>query len=149
LEKKFRLFPTTKTFEVTIEDVKDPNSSGMSTVTLDLNGEKQKIEVKAKQPKLHPFIKRKAGTTVTASQEQTRKKTDKSIPGNAGAPLPGKVENIKAKVGDTVKKGDVVVVLSSMKLQIEVTAPITGKITSLHVGKTDMVSAGDLLFEMN
>jgi len=35
-----------------------------------------------------------------------------------------------------------------MKLEITVTAPITGNITSVNVAKTDMVAAGDLLFEI-
>lgn len=33
-----------------------------------------------------------------------------------GAPMPGQVLDIKTKVGDTIKKGDTVVVLSAMKV---------------------------------
>jgi len=116
-----------------------------------IRGEKMKIDVKAKQPKLPPFIKRKAGGTVGASagpQEAARKKADKSNAGSVGAPLPGKIIDVKAKVGQTVTKGEPIAVLSSMKLEIVVAAPMAGTITSLQVVKTDMVAAGDLLFEM-
>jgi len=138
-----------KNFEVTLEDVKDPNADGISVVSVDISGEKIRLEIKAKQPKQPPFIKRKSGATAAVGdQQEARKKADKAKAGSAGAPLPGKILDVKAKVGQAVKKGDPIVVLESMKLQITVTAPINGNITSVNVAKTDMVAAGDLLFEI-
>lgn len=37
-----------------------------------------------------------------------------------GAPMPGQVLDIKVKEGDTIKKGDTVVVLSAMKVCINI-----------------------------
>jgi len=138
-----------KNFEITLDEVKDPNAEGKSVVTLDISGEKVRVEVKAKHPKQPPFIKRKSGATaIVGDQQEVRKKADKSKPGSVGAPLPGKILDVRAKVGQVVKKGDQIVVLSSMKLEITVTAPIDGTISSMNVAKTDMVLAGDLLFQI-
>jgi len=138
-----------KKFDVTLDDVKDLTKDGISTVTVDINGEKLQINVTAKQPTQPPFIKRKSGATVAPTEQQeARKKADKSKPGSVGAPLPGKVIDVKAGPGQDVKKGDPIVVLSAMKLEITVTAPMSGKITAMYVTKTDTVAAADLLFEM-
>ncbi|MBP3702420.1 MAG: biotin/lipoyl-binding protein [Lachnospiraceae bacterium] len=74
--------------------------------------------------------------------------------GNAGsvqvnAPMPGKILSVKANVGQTVKKGDVILLLEAMKMENEVVAPGDGTIASINVASGDMVEAGDVLATMN
>jgi biotin carboxyl carrier protein len=52
---------------------------------------------------------------------------------------------VKVKVGDNVKDGDVLVVLEAMKMENEITAPSSGKIKSINVKKGDTVNTGDLM----
>lgn len=74
--------------------------------------------------------------------------------GNAGsveitAPMPGKILDVKANAGQSVKKGDVVVLLEAMKMENEVVAPQDGTIASINVNSGDMVEAGNVLVTMD
>jgi len=135
-----------RNFGATLESVTEIGEDGFSVVTYDLNGEKHKMRVKAKSPKQPPFVLRKAGAIASVDSSEKKEKADPSNPGSVGASLPGKVLEVKVKVGDSVSKGDPVVILSSMKLQLTVTAPISGKVQSVKVGEGDSISVGDLLF---
>jgi biotin carboxyl carrier protein len=48
------------------------------------------------------------------------------------APMPGKVLEVKVKVGDAVKAGDVIMVLEAMKMQNEIMAPADGTISRIR-----------------
>ena len=61
-------------------------------------------------------------------------------------PQPGMaVESIPLQQGQAVKKGDVLMVLEAMKMQVNVAAPKDGVIRDVPVAKGDVVEAGDLL----
>ncbi len=61
----------------------------------------------------------------------------------------GKVFKVEAKVGQAVKRGDAVIILEAMKMEIPVVAPQDGTIASINVGVGDPVEAGALLATMN
>lgn len=61
----------------------------------------------------------------------------------------GKVFNIPTSVGQTVKKGDPVIIIEAMKMEIGVTAPEDGTIASIDVAVGDMVESGDVLATLN
>ena len=61
----------------------------------------------------------------------------------------GKIFKIEAKVGQSVKKGDAVVILEAMKMEIPVLAPQDGTIASIDVAVGDPVEAGAVLATMN
>ncbi len=65
------------------------------------------------------------------------------------APMPGKILNIKARVGQAVKKGEVILLLEAMKMENEVVAPEDGTIASINVNAGDSVEAGDTLATLN
>lgn len=56
------------------------------------------------------------------------------------APLSGRIIEIKAKVGDTVKEGQVVVILEAMKMDNELIAEYDGQVTSINVKEGDFVT---------
>ncbi len=70
-----------------------------------------------------------------------------SIRVEAGAA--GKVFAIEAKVGQAMKKGDTVVVVEAMKMEIPVVAPQDGTVASIDVTVGDAVEAGALLATLN
>ncbi|MDG1525545.1 MAG: biotin/lipoyl-binding protein [Candidatus Thalassarchaeaceae archaeon] len=52
--------------------------------------------------------------------------------GTVSASMPGKVVTVEVKVGDTVEEGETILILEAMKMQNEVTAPISGTVTAVH-----------------
>ncbi len=70
-----------------------------------------------------------------------------SIRVEAGAA--GKVFAIEAKIGQAMKKGDTVVVVEAMKMEIPVVAPQDGTVASIDVTVGDAVEAGALLATLN
>ncbi len=61
----------------------------------------------------------------------------------------GKVFKVEASVGQAVKKGDAVVILEAMKMEIPVVAPEDGTVASINVSVGDAVEAGALLATLN
>ncbi len=61
----------------------------------------------------------------------------------------GKVFKIEANVGQAVKKGDPVVIIEAMKMEIPVVAPQDGTVASIDAAVGDAVEAGALLATMN
>lgn len=58
------------------------------------------------------------------------------------APTPGKVVELRVKPGDAVKENDVVAVLESMKMNIEIYAGYNGKVKEVLVKPGDFVDLG-------
>ncbi|BCJ95100.1 acetyl-CoA carboxylase biotin carboxyl carrier protein subunit [Anaerocolumna cellulosilytica] len=61
------------------------------------------------------------------------------------SPMPGKILALKANIGQTVKRGDVILILEAMKMENEIVAPEPGTVASIDVTVGDMVEAGVLL----
>jgi len=70
-----------------------------------------------------------------------------SIKIEAGAA--GKVFKIEKNVGDKVAKGDAVLIVEAMKMEIPVVAPEDGTVASINVTVGDTVEAGALLATLN
>ena len=58
------------------------------------------------------------------------------------SPLPGVILDVKVNVGDTVKKGDLVVILEAMKMENSINADRDGKIAAVNVRVGDSVLEG-------
>ena len=68
------------------------------------------------------------------------------VSGNAiKTPLPGVIIDVKVNVGDTVAKGQTVVVLEAMKMENNINADRDGKVTAIQVTKGDTVADGAIL----
>jgi pyruvate carboxylase subunit B len=61
------------------------------------------------------------------------------------AELPGSVFKLVAAVGDSVNAGDKIMILEAMKMEIDVVAPRSGKVTSISVNVNDKIEAGQVL----
>lgn len=71
------------------------------------------------------------------------KKNRKEITAN----IPGKVISVceKTKVGNTIKKGDVLIKLEAMKMVNSITSTIDGEIKEIKVKENDNVEKGEIL----
>ncbi|MBQ5310805.1 MAG: biotin/lipoyl-binding protein [Oscillospiraceae bacterium] len=72
-----------------------------------------------------------------------------AAPAGAGtpvkAPMPGNILDVKVSVGDTVSVGQVIVILEALKMENDIVANASGKITSLTVKKGDTVNSDDVI----
>ena len=99
-----------------------------------------------------------SGLQAAVTQTQAEQVTDNASDGEAveiKAPLvgtfyqaPGPDEQPYVKVGQQVKKGDVVGIIEAMKLMNEVVAPQDGVILSIDATDGNMVQYGQVLFTM-
>ncbi len=68
--------------------------------------------------------------------------------GDLTAPMPGQVREVLAAAGDSVARGQTLLLLEAMKMEIRVSAPAAGRIKRLLVKAGDLVDRGQRLVEM-
>src|SRR5205823_15135803 len=119
-----------KTLVLRFLTVSEPRADGHRTVFFELNGQPREVDIRDRSLR-------------TAVAE--RAKADPSKPGQVGAPIPGMVGAIAVEVGQSVSKGDRLLVMEAMKMQSTVYAPVSGQVTQVlaHVGLN--VETKDLL----
>ena len=61
------------------------------------------------------------------------------------AEIAGSVFKVEKGVDDSVETEDVLLILESMKMEIPVEAPISGRIVEIRVNEGDMVEEGQVL----
>ena len=64
------------------------------------------------------------------------------------ADVTGKVWKLEAAVGASLAAGEIVMILESMKMEIPVEAPKTGRLTTLAVAEGDSVKEGQVLAKL-
>ena len=67
---------------------------------------------------------------------------------NVKAPMPGLVLDILVEAGQTINKGDNLLVLEAMKMENIIKASGTGVVKNIKVNKKDAVEKNQLLIEM-
>ncbi|MCB1717973.1 MAG: biotin/lipoyl-binding protein, partial [Candidatus Competibacteraceae bacterium] len=61
------------------------------------------------------------------------------------APMPGLVQSVKVDIGAAVNKGDALLIMEAMKMELTLNAPCSGIVTALHVAPGDQVTEGSVL----
>jgi biotin carboxyl carrier protein len=87
--------------------------------------------------------------TYSATAPVTPAKIDQSAPASGASPLksplPGVILDVKVKVGDTVKAGQLLMVLEAMKMENNIDALKAGVVQSIDKRSGDPVMEGDVL----
>jgi len=68
--------------------------------------------------------------------------------GSVKSPMPGKILELMAGAGDSVEKDQVLILMESMKLQVEIRSPFDGTVASCPVFVGDMVDGDSLLMHI-
>ena len=129
--------------EVNVRKISDMPTEGSSmssgSYTVVVNGEKFSVQI----------AEGDADIQVTAvNGESAQTSAPVSTSGNAEdikALLPGSVWKIVANPGQSVQEGDVILILESMKMEIDVIAPHGGVIQSINVATNDTVVEGQVV----
>jgi biotin carboxyl carrier protein len=62
--------------------------------------------------------------------------------------MPGLVLSINVKVGDTIQKGDTLMILEAMKMENVIKAPADAVVKKININKGQAVEKAQLLMEM-
>jgi biotin carboxyl carrier protein len=112
--------------------VKVLKTTGKS-VTLEINGEERIVEWE--RLRKQEAVKRAAGATAGGPK----------VSGGIYPPMPGKITELKVKVGDSVKQGETVCILEAMKMFNELKSGSSGIVKEVNVEVGSMVTPNDLL----
>ena len=126
----------------------------MKNYTITVNGTAYSLTVEEGQTSAPAAAPKAAPAPAAAPKAAPAPAPAPAAQGAAGsvevnATVPGKVLNIPAHIGDTLKAGDPIVVLESMKMEIPVVAPQDGTVASINVTAGQQIESGDLLATMN
>jgi len=104
---------------------------GRRTVVFEVNGERWFMPV-----------------TDNSSQVEGARREKASGPGSVGSPMPGVIVGVNVKLGDEVKEGETVATLSAMKMESNIPATASGKVSRILVNIGDNVEGDDLILQI-
>lgn len=125
--RKFMINVNGNSYEVEVEEVGASNTSSRPVTPSAPSAPKT-----APAPKVAPKEEKKE-VVVSAGQEVVE------------APMPGNIWKIEVKEGDTVKAGDILLILEAMKMENEILAPRDGVVASINTTQGATVNTGDKL----
>jgi 3-methylcrotonyl-CoA carboxylase alpha subunit len=73
---------------------------------------------------------------------------DESAGGSLAAPMPGRIIQVMARAGDSVKKGQALLILEAMKMEHTITAPADGVVKEIHFAAGEQVLEGAALVSL-
>ena len=126
----------------------------MKNYRITVNGTSYDVSVEELSGSAAPVAAPVAAAPVAAPAPAAAPAAPAPAAGGAGSvkvssPMPGKILAVKANVGDSVKKGQVILILEAMKMENEVVAPEDGTIASIDVTVGASVESGDTLATLN
>lgn len=141
--KEYKYIINGNQYNVTIGDISD------NIAQVEVNGTSYKVELE-KAPAVAPkttVVRQAVAPTKPAAQTTVVNKPAAAGAGKSGvkSPLPGVILDIKVNVGDTVKKGQTIIILEAMKMENNINADKDGTITAISVNKGDSVLEGSVL----
>ena len=131
--KNFKYTINGKIYEVVIDRMKD------NIADVEVNGRYYKVAINKPDQKRAAVIQRPAQTDLPPVIRSPQTVVGTSV---VHAPLPGIILNIDCKTGDTVKKGQQLMVLEAMKMENAINADRNGVIKEIKVNSGDSVLAG-------
>lgn len=127
-------------YNVTIGDIEE------NIAHIEVNGTPYNVEMeqKPKAAPVKPVVRPVAAAAPAAAPvaQVSKPATASASKSGVKSPLPGVILDIKVNVGDTVQKGQLIIILEAMKMENSINADRDGKITAINVSKGDSVLEG-------
>lgn len=120
-----------KNLLIRLRYVSEPNEDGIRDVYFQINGQTRNISIKDNTIKIDKVANIKATTQK-----------------DLGAPLQGKLVEIKVAVGDKIKKGQPLFVIEAMKMESTITSTSDGIVGKIHLNKNSLVEQDDCLLTL-
>lgn len=86
---------------------------------------------------------------VETPQQRARRGADTTQAGTLTAPMPGLVVGLHIREGENVECGQVLAVIESMKMQMQIRAPIAGHVAKVNVQSGSLVEKGAVLMQIS
>ena len=139
--KTYKMKINGNAYEVAVKNIEGTN------VEVEVNGKAYNVELeqpaKPAKPAVARPVARPAASTASAAPSP---RPAAGAAGSTRSPLPGTVLSIEVTVGQTVKSGDVALVLEAMKMENNINCGKDGVVKAIYVQKGDNVLEGaDLL----
>lgn len=77
-----------------------------------------------------------------------RRRRRETPQGSLASPMPGTVVKVLVRAGDRVEKGQELLVVEAMKMEIKVSAPVAGTVKAVRAAEGDPCDAGQVLAEV-
>ncbi|MEG2255019.1 MAG: biotin/lipoyl-containing protein, partial [Vagococcus sp.] len=122
-----------KTLIITLDQIGDPDLEGNRVLFFNLNGQRREIVIRDQNVKSQVLLKEKA--------EPTNK-------GHVAATMSGSVLDVLVQVGDTVEKGQALLITEAMKMETTIHSKRSGVVKRVLVGSSEPIQSGDLLIEL-
>lgn len=137
--KKFEFTIKGNKYNVHLKELED------NVANIEVNGTVYNVEIhqEVKKPKT-PRLVRKVVTTKPGEGQIKQKAGGIKVL----APLPGNIFKVLCSVGDSVAKGDNLLIMEAMKMENEIKSEKEGTIKSIKISVGDSVLQGDVLIEM-
>lgn len=88
------------------------------------------------------------GISYEVVEERTARARGGAAAGSLTSPMPATVVQVKVTAGDTVKRGDILIVLEAMKMELPVRAPADGRVTAVNCEAGQLVQPDTSLIEI-
>ena len=108
----------------------DPHPDGTRTLFFELNGQPREVNVRDRALRV---------------VERAHPKADPADPGQVPAPTAGVISGVAVQANHPVERGAKLLTIEAMKMQSNIYAPITGRVSKLLVAPGQHVEAKDLL----
>ena len=145
--KNFKINIAVKNYDVEVVDI------SKSAVQVSVDGTLYQVEIPQSAGDRAAGVQDNVAPKPVAPAVPSPAVSRPSIPdslddGVVRSPMPGRILSVNVSVGDTVKKGQPIFILESMKMENTIASSIDGTVTSVHVAVSDSVQHGQTLAEI-
>jgi biotin carboxyl carrier protein len=124
------------------------SAEGEDVVTVRAGDKTQRVVVSAAGDRRHVFVDGEIYDLTVGAEAAGRPRAARAGADHLEAPMPAKVTAVLVEAGQQVRKGDVLLKLEAMKMEMAVRAPRDGTVTSIACRVGELVQPGVGLLEL-